>query len=83
MIHHDVWCITYSITQNAEYVSRMICLLNGRSRMIGGAVRCSVLRCVAVTQSLRVADRDVSIRYEASLCCSVLQCAAVCCGVLQ
>ena len=44
---------------------------------------CSVLRCVAVTQSLRVADRDVSIRYEASLCCSVLQCVAACCSVLQ
>jgi len=54
------------------------------------AVRCSVLRCVAVCQISRPSTSNrlehlgqMSHLFRLSICCSVLQCVAVCYSVLQ
>ena len=48
------------------------------------AVCCSVLQCVAETDSDALRSEFLDrVLQSVAVCCSVLQCVAVCCSVLQ
>ena len=70
-------------------VARSAAAVSFGERTAGGAVFCSVLQCVAVVLVsldqllLFLLANELQVVQRVVMCCSVLQCGAVCCSVLQ